>query len=237
MLRPWFPRTQSISLPCSLHAVRAIAASRGSLYVGSGWQADCDAIFRAALDCRGVTCDVARSGRCHAVDIGPVSIVILARWTTTCWRAFPQRVRASRCAVWLATGRSVVGKARCPYHQWTYDSWTGRCAGTALMGIDFDRVPPSPQARPLCAILGGLLYACLSVIPPKISRSWAAVPVEPRSGQPMIFANAKVAFEQRPQSRSGNWKLTMENNPRMLPLRVEPSPGSSCPFHAAGFRL
>jgi len=54
MLDAWFPRTQRYRLPCSLHAVRAIAFPRLFLYVGSGFgRRIASAIYSGGTDCRG----------------------------------------------------------------------------------------------------------------------------------------------------------------------------------------
>jgi len=86
-----------------------------------------------------------------AVDIGPVSIVILRDDDD---HACALSQRGARIAVrgLVAPNRPVrwIGKLVLPYHQWTYDL-DGALARARIMGIGFRRGPSTPQAVRFCA--------------------------------------------------------------------------------------
>ena len=178
----------------------------GALYTGqAAYDADMDVVFHRHWIAVGVEADVPEAGDVYAVDIGPTPIV-LVRDDAGEVRAF-HNVCSHRGAKILPSGRGIVGKLVCPYHQWTYEL-TGELSAAPHMGIDFDKA--LHHLRPVAMRnVAGLIYVCLSNDPPEDIEAFAAA-MTPRIA-PYDLANTKIAYEMD-IVEDGNWKLTMENN-------------------------
>lgn len=198
------------------------------LYISeAAYRADCDAIFSNHWIAVGVDCDVEEPGDVIALDIGTSSILIL-RDDDLNIRAF-HNVCSHRGARLVPSGRSVVGKLVCPYHQWTYDL-DGSLALAPHMGVDFAR--DLHHLKPVAIkSVGGILYACLSDNPPADIEELINI-VGARIA-PYDLSNAKIAHETE-TIEDGNWKLTMENN-RECYHCASNHPELSLSFHSADF--
>ncbi|WP_226576881.1 aromatic ring-hydroxylating oxygenase subunit alpha [Acuticoccus sediminis] len=177
-----------------------------ALYTGAAaFEADISVVFHHHWIVVGVEADVPEPGDVYAVDIGPTPI-ILVRDDEGQIRAF-HNVCSHRGAKIVPSGRAIVGKLVCPYHQWTYEL-TGELTGATHMGLDFDKALHHLQPVALRNI-GGLIYVCLSNDPPEDIAAFEAI-MGPRLA-PYDLANTKIAYETD-LIEEGNWKLTMENN-------------------------
>ncbi|MBB2202354.1 aromatic ring-hydroxylating oxygenase subunit alpha [Gluconacetobacter tumulisoli] len=178
----------------------------GGLYTRDDvFAADIDIFFHRHWIFVGLECDVPEPGDVCGVDIGSTGIV-LVRDEDGSVRAY-YNVCRHRGARLVPSGRGIVGKLVCPYHQWTYEL-DGTLVLAPHMGQDFDHACHGLRPVALRSI-GGLLYACLSDDPPSDIDDLAAT-MEPRLA-PYGLRDARIAFEAD-IIENGNWKLVIENN-------------------------
>jgi Rieske 2Fe-2S family protein len=186
-------RIEGHSLPAGLYTRKDV------------FDADLEVFFMNHWIHVGLECEVPEPGDATVIDIGSTSLILL-RDDENQIRVVRNvcRHRGSRL---LDAGSTVVSKLVCPYHQWTYEL-SGELSYAPHMGKDFDKSCRSLKPVNFKSI-GGLIYVCLSEIPPQdIERLEEAM--EERLA-PYDLRNAKVAH-QVDVIEKGNWKLTMENN-------------------------
>ena len=175
------------------------------LYCDEGtYQADLDLIWYKEWLFAAPACAVSKPGQYITMQIGAYPVVVI-RGKDMRIRAFHNvcRHRGQRlCSHATGNTQNLV----CPYHQWTYDL-EGKLIFARDMGESFD--PASYGLKKVhCVDLSGVVYICLSDIPPPIAD--LAKAMTPYLA-PSKLANSKVAFSST-IVENGNWKLVIENN-------------------------
>lgn len=149
-------------------------------------------------------CELPEPGDFRTIEIGNNSIIIVRSDENTV-KAFYNTCRHRGSRICLEE-RGSSSRLTCPYHQWTYDL-NGKLifAQQVAEHVDFNQHGLKPVNL---TNIAGLIYICLSDVPPDIEKFRASVlpfvtPYEP--------AKTKVVYESVIIEKA-NWKLVMENN-------------------------